>query len=898
MIPSPLANERQQDRAARVIQNAFRKHQKKCPMETGAERLTRLSEAAQKQIALTGLVQPRFTKPVFKLLNEIIVRPTFGATPLFLVFNDQKVEYANIGGHYLLRQKPLETNCTPFQKQFAIRTLLGKLGVGTFLPSIKSVKINTQLEQWFSSTAGPKHFDTYTCLTGKILASKSFVDAVKAIQNLSQKEKLSLEKIVSEALIVPNAQESLNPLFLLKAILHNAQDNTLPQAVNFDILLQTLPRVKPFPISTLPQEQQKLLEELNSGYSKSSEMTRNLVDLSGLTRASKKLFDSRISDHSFETLLISLLLLGTHEVEALQFSYSATSKGAVNLHLFYSNFEIEETNPFSYPGFCWLMCCEKINQKISSNLQETIQRWDIDSVKHSLESFSEQEKNIFLERLYIIKKLVESRADVTNMSIVLALRPDWTFTHPALNWAGKHFSFLPQSIFRAGDFPKNHQEVHLLKRTANRIQWIALKKYKKEIERLVNKLMPSVIRVVRDMIEKGDQQHRKPYYCEDNNNPKKFIGYNCCGPTSSVLTFFLRLCGVPAELTGSSRKDHAFIRIPTSYGAPLYIDPTYKQLFYRSERTLELFWYQLPPALVGTTKDFKDFYLNVQGRIKPFESYWIHNPESKKKMIGLMDTLYVFKPEYRSHLGAGTRAAVERIIEESDHIPRTASIEMLLASQHEQDKKAPSASIQELEEIVKTRIEPLYSMYLKSALPNSTWCQLYANPTIELDINSLNLCMRVCGVLLQESGFRVRWLTSSSSPFSYYLQVEGKNGPKKIVVPAFHHILRVIGPGCIDEAKLAAKIKSEPKTFVGDKSSFEKNVNEVLTEQAKQQFYPNGFICVEGCPSGDIEIANLEIEMKDPLDMADASLMDRSFFVGMLLSHISNDLLTPKTAAA
>lgn len=888
------------ERAAIAIQRGMREYWKRTGKEFPSQKLDRIYQDAQKQIESIGMCEVSKPVPGLFISRDIPLNVSVGER-IMCVLDPADDHSGLVEGYYRLPSSQDEESEGFFESEHALRIALQKLGFGEYLLHAVPKHFTIDLDKWFQTFGGPLEFTTPNNGLDELLACKDFNEAVAKAESFSPEKRKEIWELIKGVEQNLPAVKKLQFYLMGKMILRaaqvkgrkNFQQKTAEKKVHqtsvahFESLLCCCPGSSNTAIDHMPEKEKRLLQKLvedTEAIQAGSFLDTCLTRFYDLDADEKKLFCSLLSRRSFESLLVVSLLLALPDLDPYSLTFSLTENGKINLNLSLTQLKVypDQKNPM--PDYSWLTCFDLIDLPISKNMVRQIQLWDPEEILSHCSGLSSEQKECLKKRLQHLKMLAEENSEMSLRELVDKMHPVWLFSDEAIQWSQHVFEPLSSTIGAAQQAPKTHHDLLAsFKPRRHQIQWKKLKAYKKEVEGVVAELMPIVVDGVDRFIEQTHQsERRRPYMeVEDRGRLDKWVGVNCCGPTSDYLALYLRSLGYPAEVVESKIKDHAFIKIPTPFGDSIFIDPTFKQLFHRSEHASALYWEKLPPALVGTRKDFMNFYRTHKGEIIPGAFRWLFKEGSKAIGHYFEYRPQVSDPGYRSHLPEHEKKYYEICLEGFQHHPLDkADVETVFQRTAKKPSEV-SASSNELEQIVRNRIEPLYVGYMKRAYPLSHWDKASHAMESALELEKMPIAMTVCGYLLKEQGYRVEHLFSSQSDFSSVLQVHDVKGNVSIVIPAFRAWL--MSKEQLDKDKITCRADDLPITFVGTIPEFEMIVQELLSDEAKADF-PEGYRWIEGIDFFGLLIHNMGMQVKNPAEMADSGDF-QELYMGIFLQN-------------
>ncbi len=534
-----------------------------------------------------------------------------------------------------LARLPHEREDAYFSEELAVQDLLGKMGLTGVVYRGRFANVTLNFAKLFDAIKSKWDFvgNTEGDPLFRLFQCKTPADAIAYAKTLTKDER-ALCKLKPD-----NPASRLKSHYadkLVQLIFKLADLNEKPSSVSVPHYFFTGPETSGHSgedVERIPKERRKRLaelvgaEEIHPSHLGGSLFPRFIF---ALPKELREEYCSQISTYSFEELMAVAYLLGIPDLSHEQLSCYNTPHGKVHLCLYSSDLKI-------YPGSItdenWLATLPHMDRPVSKNFRAQVKGWK-DNLLGALPGlpFDNAQLSLLKSRIRKLALKLEAKDPLTWRELMQALRPDWVENADVTERLRQELLFSSNTVFQAEKSPdKGYVDLLHWKPQARRVKWDKYYQRVKEVEAVLQKIMPRVTEVV-DLWQTQLYPEGKSAFIkeEDKGDPKKFIGYMCCGITTLTAMIFLRAHGIHSITSGSGRFDHAFLRIPTEYNVDIIVDPTYKQLFTRAEAMLSRYWHQLPPAIVGAPKDLREFFEKHRKLQGPMQGhFWIY-PEMKE----------------------------------------------------------------------------------------------------------------------------------------------------------------------------------------------------------------------------------------------------------------------------
>lgn len=829
--------------AALTIQCVMRRHWSKQRRVFASERLDKMSEIAKESIESFGFI------PL--TLNKNLYLPA-GMQPICALVDPVT---QTVNGLYRFPSWKKEDRSND---EHACQELIRLLGFSGSVYRSKLTKITLDMNVFWDTYKKYYSFsvDVDDDSVLKIFNASTLEEAIDRVRSLPQAKRDEFWKFPPDILANMTQGDHFRLKIILRTILYLADPKKNPDAsnrkVHLPLLLMTSPGTTGLnqkDVDCIPKAQAGVLAELlGKEKLEPSLMEAEFKDeYRGLKLASYSIKDrehlfSLVSQKSFEQLMGLSLLFGLPSLDFDQLTYAINHQGELDLSLIAAPLKVYPNNFTGVADQNCLALFPHMDYPISSVFAQQISRWDSEDLINGLELPGEQ-KQILQERMCELQRLIASDIE-TWEDLVKAMRPDWISSTRGIEGIRRKLWPVHKALQKINTTQviADYEDVLFTKPKMTRKRWREFNAYKEEIDQLVNiELMPRVIKIIEECFARGNSKIRRPFLKEEDcGDIRKYVGLNCCGPASIALSILLRANGINARTEGSGLQDHTFVGIPTEFGQKIHIDPTYKQMFFRSERQNKLYWHSLPPAFVGSSKDLREFASMHKNNLQPYKNHrWINASQRynqdktelsiKSRLIQEVDADELLKKGHDLE-GIIKKALSEQELEQLKRMD-SLSADPFDAAQ----KKIPEQPLCQF-------IEDVLTPYLRRVLYHGTptWQSetLRSPQQIWKDNATAKSIFSMAGYLIKEAGYEVHFKTGLKLENILRLETRDTNGNCLIVIPCFLTMLHLFDSYFPEDRKV--QMAKLPQTFVGTKQELEQVIKNLLGDEELKHF-PQGY---------------------------------------------------------
>lgn len=524
---------------------------------------------------------------------------------------------------------PHEKEDSDFSEELAVRELLSTMGLTGAIYRGKNVNVTVDFDAFFSTIWRRWNFSGYSKKDPlyRLFQCKTLQESIALAKTFTKEERDECQLIHGDPALRLNMHYVTK---VIQLVFKMADLNVQKKTLKIPLLIFTGPEtsghrimdVAKIPVGRRVKFAQLLGEIVEPGHMGGSTFPRFIFTMAQEERAE---FCSLITTYSFEQLMAVAYLLGIPDLSHEQLSCYNTPHGKIHLFLYSSELKIYPNDSVDEN---WLTTLPHMDQPVTNNFRTQVKGWK-DRLLGDLTGlpFDNIKLGLLKSRMIKLAAKLDAKEFLTWRELMLDLRADWVENASVAEELRQGFLSASCTISTAEETP-NEGYVDLLhwKPPSRRIQWNKYYQRVKEVEAVVAKIMPRVTQIIDEVQRSLYPVDKMAFFkAEDRGDPKKFIGYLCCGITTLTTMIFMRAHGIHSIKSGSTRFDHSFLRIPTEYNVDIFVDPTYKQMFSRPLAMQERYWHQLPPAIVGAPKDIRAFYTKHKRLQGPFKGHsWIY----------------------------------------------------------------------------------------------------------------------------------------------------------------------------------------------------------------------------------------------------------------------------------
>lgn len=287
-------------------------------------------------------------------------------------------------------------------------------------------------------------------------------------------------------------------------------------------------------------------------------------------------------------------------------------------------------------------------------------------------------------------------------------------------------------------------------------------KEKKKLEVFLNKdMLERITGIVKEAVDQSSDKDGVVTFVGRSHKLENWIGKNCCRWTATVLAIILRANNFPCELAGSIKYDHMYVVYTgNSNEVPIYIDPTWRQLFCSGKEGLELLKKTPTSCLIGPSELFSEV-LERYGALKDDD----RNLMWKTRKVTHADPDYSLNFKHRTLADENFRKAYE-----PDEFTKFLLDKLTPAELKTLAKTNPLEECEETKFVTKQKLPSLneYLTEIESLILKMYKISELKKAAEEVkefkDISEKDLCSLI-GAFLRVKGYDVHFFVENKTPY-------------------------------------------------------------------------------------------------------------------------------------